>query len=257
MKDDDPKNVDLDELSEAVVQKKRGISIVWIFPIVAALVGGWLAYKTISETGPTITITFEDGAGLEAGKTKIKYKSIKVGLVKSVEISRGLSGVLVTAELSKRFEEHLTENTKFWVVRPHIGLGGISGLETIVSGDYIAIDPKPGPPTLRFTGLEKPLGVTRGEEGAKFQLRAEERGSSNPGAPVFYNDFEVGRILETTLQEDGPGVMIDIFIQAPHHLRVRDSSRFWHISGFEISMGAEGLDVKMESLAWSLSTHPA
>jgi len=189
MKDEHPKNVDLDELSEAVVQKKRGISIVWIIPIVAALVGGWLAYKTISEKGPTITITFEDGAGLEAGKTKIKYKSIQVGIVKSVEISRVPSGVLVTAELSKQSEEDLTENTNFWVVRPRIGLSGISGLETIVSGDYIAIDPKPGPSALRFTGLEKPPGVTRDEEGAKFRLRAEERGSSSPGAPVFYNDF--------------------------------------------------------------------
>jgi len=220
---------------------------------VAALVGGWLAYKTISEKGPTITITFEDGAGLEAGKTKIKYKSIEVGTIKSVDISRDLSGVLVTAELSKRFEEYLTENTNFWVVRPQIGLGGISGLETLVSGDYIGIDPRPGPPALSFTGLEKPPGVTKDEEGATFQLRAKALGSCHPGTPIFYHDIQVGRVLSHKLEQDGEGVLIDIFIQAPHHLRVRDSSRFWQISGFEISVGAEGLDVKMGSLASLLS----
>jgi paraquat-inducible protein B len=123
-----------------------------------------------------------------------------------------------------------------------------------VSGDYIAIDPRPGTSsTTTFTGLEKPPGVTRDEEGAKFQLRAENLGSSSSGAPIFYHGFQVGRILDTTLQEDGTGVVIDIFIEAPHHLRVRDTSRFWQISGFEISVGAEGLDVKMASLASLLS----
>ncbi len=250
MKDEDPQNVDVEALPEIVVQKKGGFSIVWIIPIVAALVGGWLAYKTISEKGPTITITFENGAGLEAGKTKIKYKSVEIGTVKSVDLNPDLSGVVVTAELSKPSEKHLTENTTFWVVRPRIGLGGISGLETLVSGDYIAIDPRPGTSsTTTFTGLEKPPGVTRDEEGAKFQLRAENLGSSSPGAPIFYHDFQVGRILDTRLQEDGMGVVVDIFIEAPHHLRVRDTSRFWQVSGFEISVDAEGLDVKMASLA--------
>jgi paraquat-inducible protein B len=250
---EDPNNRDIEELPEIAVQKKGGFSLVWIIPIVAALVGGWLAYKTISEKGPTITITFEDGAGLEAGKTKIKYKSIEVGTVKSVDLSRDLSGVLVTAELSKRSEELLTENTNFWLVRPRIGLGGISGLETLVSGDYIAMDPKPGPSTLRFSGLEKPPGVTRDEEGAQFQLHAKSLGSSTPGAPIFFHDIQVGRIVDTTLQEDGMGVVIDIFVEAPHHLRVRDTSRFWQMSGLEISMDAEGVDVKMASLGALLS----
>jgi paraquat-inducible protein B len=254
MKYDDPKDVDVDELPEIAVQKKGGFSIVWIIPIVAALVGGWLAYKTISEKGPTITITFEDGAGLEPGKTQVKYKSIDIGVVKKVDIIPDLSGVVVTAELGRPSEGHLTENTQFWVVRPRIGLGGISGLETLVSGDYIAIDPRPGTSsTTTFIGLEKPPGVTRDEEGAKFQLRAENLGPSTPGAPILFHDIEVGRILDTKLQEDGTGVVIDIFIEAPHHLRVRDTSRFWHISGFEISMGAEGLDVKVNSLASLLS----
>ncbi|MCW5784527.1 MAG: MCE family protein, partial [Nitrospirales bacterium] len=249
MKDKESNPDDFEELPEVTVQKKRGISIVWIIPIVAALIGGWLTYKTISEKGPTVTITFKDGAGLEAGKTKVKYKSIEVGTVKSVHISHDLSHVIVTAELGKQAEPHLTENAQFWVVRPRLGLGGISGLETLVSGAYIAMDPRPGPPARTFSGLEKPPGVTREDEGAQFQLHAENLGSSSPGAPVFYHDIQVGRVLDYVLDEEGEGVLIDVFIQAPHHQRVRDTSRFWQLSGFEVSLGAEGLDVKMESLA--------
>ena len=253
MKDEDPLDIEIGELPEIAVKKKGGFSIVWIIPIVAALVGGWLAYKTISEQGPTITITFKDGEGLEVDKTKIKYKSIAIGTVTSVDLLSDLSGVLVTAELRKPAEPHLTEHTRFWVERPRIGLGGISGLDTLVSGNYIAMDPSPGPSTRTFTGLEKPPGVTSNDKGAEFQLRAENLGSNTPGAPIFYHDFQVGRILDVALGEDGTGVRIDIFIEAPHHLRIRDTSRFWQVSGFEVSFGAEGLDVKMESLASLLS----
>ena len=249
MKDEDPSPSDFEELPEVTVQKKRGLSIVWIIPIVAALIGGWLTYKTISEKGPTVTMTFQDGAGLEAGKTKIKYKSIEMGTVKRVDISQDLSNVIVIAEFSKKAEPHLTENTRFWVVRPNVGLSGISGLETLVSGSYIAIDPRPGPSARTFTGLDKPPGVTAEEDGAQFQLRADNLGSSSPGAPIFFHDIQVGRVLDYELDKDGEGVLIDVFIQAPHHLRVRDTSRFWQLSGFEISLGAEGLNVKMESLA--------
>ncbi|MDH5296473.1 MAG: MlaD family protein, partial [Nitrospirota bacterium] len=248
MKDQDSDSIDLEELSEVTVQKKRGLSIVWIIPVVAAIIGGWLIYKTISEKGPTVTMTFEDGSGLEAGKTKIKYKSIDIGTVKSVHISLDLSRVVVTAEFNRMAEPYLTENTRFWVVRPRIGLGGISGLETLVSGAFIAMDPRPGASAQTFTGLEKPPGVTREDEGAQFRLRAENLGSSSPGAPIFFHDIQVGRVLDYELEKDGGAVLIDIFIQAPHHLRVRDTSRFWQLSGFEISLGAEGLDVKMESL---------
>ncbi len=253
MKDEDSGPNDFEELPEVTVQQKRRLSIVWIIPVVAAIIGGWLTYKTLSEKGPTVTMTFEDGAGLEAGKTKIKYKSIEVGTVKLVNISQDLSNVIATAEFSRQAEPHLTENTRFWVVRPRVGLGGISGLETLVSGAYIAIDPRPGPSARTFTGLEKPPGVTTTEAGAQFQLRADALGSSSPGAPILYYDIPVGRILNYELEENGEGVLIDIFIQAPHHLRVQNTSRFWQLSGFELSLGAEGLDVKMDSLASLLS----
>ena len=238
----------LDELPEVAVATRGGYSIVWIIPLIAALIGGWLAYKTISEMGTTITITFNEGEGLEAGKTKIKYKSVDIGIVETVEISEDLSQVIVTATMRKETEAHLTANTQFWVVRPRVGFSGISGLETLVSGAYIDSDPRPGEPTREFMGLDKPPGVTAFEGGSQFQLRAEKLGSSYAGAPVFYRGIKVGRILGHELAKDNQSVWIDIFIQAPHHLLVQDTSRFWQRSGIEASVGSEGIDVKIESL---------
>lgn len=249
MSDKPVAHIPLEELPEVAVTSREGFSIVWIIPLVAALLGGWLAYKTISEAGPSITITFNNGEGLEAGKTKVKYKSVEIGTVETVRISENLSQVVVTAKMDKETETHLTTNTQFWVVRPQIGLSGISGLETLVSGAYIDADPRPGDPTLEFIGLENPPGVTAFEDGSQFQLIAEQLGSCYPGAPVFLRGIKVGRILGHELSKDNQSVFIDIFIQAPYHLLVQDTSRFWQRAGIEASIGAEGIDVKMESLA--------
>ncbi len=242
----DPSN--LDEIPEVEVASRGGFSLVWIIPLIAALIGGWLAYKTISEMGPTITITFNEGEGLEAGKTKIKYKSVEVGIVETVVISGDLSQVIVTATMNKETEPHLTTNTQFWVVRPRVGFSGISGLETLVSGAYIDADPRPGESTREFMGLDTPPGVTAFEAGSQFRLRAEKLGSCYPGAPVFLRGIKVGRILGHELAPDNQSVLIDFFIQAPHHVLVQDTSRFWQRSGIEASVGAEGIDVKIESL---------
>jgi len=217
---------DTGELPEVAVERRGGFSIIWLIPLIAALIGVWLAYKTITEMGPTITVTFNDGGGLEAGKTMIKYQSVQIGEVETVEISEDLSHVIVTASMSRSSEPHLTENTRFWVVRPRIGFGGVSGLETLVSGAYIAVDPRPGSPATEFTGLDKPPGVTALEEGRRYRLRTRKVGSLQTGGPVFFRDIEVGRVLSHELAEDGQSVFIDIFVHAPHHLRVRNTSRF-------------------------------
>ncbi|UCE53918.1 MAG: MCE family protein, partial [Desulfobacterales bacterium] len=150
-----------EDIPEAVVQTRRQISIVWLVPVVAILIGGWLAYKAISEKGPTITITFSTAEGLEAGKTKIKYKNVEVGQVEAIELSKDLTHVEVTAELVKGAEDYLMENTRFWVVRARVAAGEVSGLGTLFSGAYIGMDPgKSGKPTRHFKGLEIPPVVT-------------------------------------------------------------------------------------------------
>ncbi len=169
----------------AVHERRRRFSIVWIIPIVAILIGGWLAYTTIAEKGPTITIDFKTAEGLEAGKTKVKFKEVEIGLVENVIIKPDLSGVVVTASLSREVETHLSEKTRFWVVRPRFGAGGVSGLGTLVSGAYVEMDPgDKGAAAREFVGLEVPPLVRADTRGRKFDLVAEKLGSYSYGSPI-------------------------------------------------------------------------
>ena len=235
---------------EAIVKTKKGFSfsIVWLVPLVAVLIGGWLVYKAVSEKGPTITITFDTAEGLEAGKTKIKYKDVEVGQVESITLGKGLSHVIVTAEMTKGAEPYLTESTRFWVVRARVAAGGVSGLGTIFSGAYIGIEPgKPGKRTLSFKGLEIPPVITTGLPGAHFMLKAEKLGSLDIGSPVYYRQIKVGQVVAYELEEDDKAVDIKIFIDAPHHEAVRRNTRFWNASGLDVSVDAGGIKVNTES----------
>jgi len=240
---------------EAIVKTKKSFSfsIVWLVPLVAALIGGWLIYRAVSEKGPTITITFETAEGLEAGKTKIKYKDVDVGQVESITLSRDLSHVIITAEMVKKAENYLSENTRFWVVRARVAAGGVSGLGTLFSGAYIGIDPgKPGKRTLSFKGLEIPPVITTGLPGAHFMLKAEKLGSLDIGSPVYYRQIKVGQVVAYELEEGGEAVGIKVFIHAPHHETVRRNTRFWNASGLDVAVDASGIKVNTESFVTML-----
>ena len=227
--------------------KKRRISIVWLVPLVAVFIGGWLVYKALSEKGPTITITFKSADGLEAGKTKIKYKDVELGLVNSIVLSKDLSQVIVTAELVKQAENFISENTRFWVVRARVAAGGVSGLGTLFSGAYIGLDPgKPGK-RQQFQGLEVPPVVTTDLPGSHFVLRAPSLGSLNVGAPVFFRRIEVGQVVSYQLDEDGQAVTIQVFVHDPHHKLVFKNTRFWNASGLDVTIGADGIRVDTEA----------
>jgi paraquat-inducible protein B len=234
---------------EAVVKVRKQFSIVWVVPLVALLIGGWLAYKAISEKGPTITITFKTAAGLEAGKTKIKYKDVEVGQVASVTLGGDGSYVIVTAEMVKEAEGRLTENTRFWVERARIGAGGASGLGTLFAGAYIGLDlgQPGGKPTSSFKGLEIPPVVTTGLPGSHFLLRAAKLGSLNIGSPIYYRQIKVGQVVAYELQKDGKYLDIKIFIHAPHHEAVFQNTRFWNASGLDVAIDASGIRVNTES----------
>jgi len=234
--------------AQAVVQAKKGISIVWVVPLVAILIGGWLAYKAITEKGPTITITFETAEGLEAGKTKIKYKDVEVGQVVSITLGKDLDHVIVTADLVKDSESHLTENTRFWVARARIGAGQVSDLGTLFSGAYIGIDPgKPGKPSWSFKGLETPPVVTADLLGRHFILQAEKLSSLDVGWPIYYRQIKVGQIVAYELKKDGQAFEIKIFIHAPYHEYVRENTRFYNAGGLNVSLDAGGIKVDTES----------
>jgi paraquat-inducible protein B len=245
-----PPESDPNTLPEAVVRKtKRQISLVWVVPIVAVLIGGWLVFKAISEKGPEITITFKSAEGLEAGKTKITYKDVQIGQVTEIRIGADLSHIVVKAELTKESAGVLTENTRFWVVRARLSASAVYGLGTVFSGAYIAVDPgKPGKPARNFTGLEEPPVVTTGLPGRHFTLQAERRGSIEVGAPVYYRQIRVGEVVAYNLAVDGTQVIAKIFVHAPYHSFVRKNSRFWNASGLDVKLDATGITVNTESL---------
>jgi paraquat-inducible protein B len=244
---------DADAVPEAEVTASRGISIVWLVPLVAAAIGIWLAYTTLQERGPTITITFDDAEGLEAGKTKVKYKDVEVGTVDSVRLSEDLKHIVVTAEMVKEAEAYMTEGTRFWVVSPRLGAGGVSGLGTLLSGVYIGVDPQPGAAATSFVGLAEPPLITSDTPGRHYMLHATTRGSIARGSAVYFRGIEVGQVVDYALADDNQSLDIQVFVQAPHDQLVQDDSRFWNASGFRVAMSASGVQVETESVQSLLS----
>lgn len=234
---------------QAVVKSHSGLSFVWIIPLLAVLIGGWLAAKTFAERGPIITIELLTASGLEAGKTKVKFKDVDIGQVTAIDVSADLKSVLVKAELKHGSEEFLTVDTRFWVERPRVTASGVSGLETLLSGSYIAIDPVRGGKSARsFKGLDEPPLFTTSEPGTRFLLRSPTLGSVNIGSPVYYRQIQVGQVAGFALDDDGDAVGIDVFVFAPHDRLVTTSTRFWNASGIDFSLSAAGIKVDTQSL---------
>jgi len=238
-----------EQAPEAVVQTKRSFSIIWVVPIIALLIGGWLTYKAMTEKGPVITITFETAEGLEAGKTKIKYKDVEVGKVTAIDLNKDRSGVVVSAEMSPDAKPYLTDKTQFWVVRATVAAGKVSGLGTLLSGAYIGVNPSPdGQKTRQFTGLEKPPLVTAGMPGRHFVLQSEELGSLDRGSPVYYRGIKVGQVVDYSFNHERDGVDVKIFVEAPFHEKVFENSRFWNASGIDMTMDATGIKLDTQSI---------
>ncbi len=241
--------IELDNLPEAVPEEKPGrISIVWLIPLVALLIGVWLGYKAWSEMGSTIKITFKSAEGLVAGKTKIKYKNVEIGTVHEIELSPDMSHVVLTASMVKSADAYLTETTRFWVVRARVAAGEVSGLETVLSGAYIGIDPGAGGAMAkRFVGLEIPPVVTKNLPGRHFHLRSDDLGSLDLGSPVYYQKIKAGSVVSQKLADDGQSVMLGVFINAPYDKFVKQDSKFWNASGLDFTLDANGIKVYTES----------
>lgn len=238
-----------EQAPEAVVQTKRSFSIIWVVPIIALLIGGWLTFKAMTEKGPEITIAFETAEGLEAGKTKIKYKDVEVGKVTAINLNEDRSGVIVSAEMTPGAESYLTDKTQFWVIRATVAAGKVSGLGTLLSGAYIGVNPSTdGKKTKHFTGLEKPPLVTAGMPGRHFILQSEELGSLDRGSPVYYRGIKVGQVVDYNFDHKRDGVDIKIFVEAPFHEKVLENSRFWNASGIDMTMDATGIKLDTQSL---------
>ncbi|RJQ68900.1 MAG: MCE family protein [Desulfobacteraceae bacterium] len=236
-------------IPQPVLRKSKRLGVIWIIPVIAALVGIWLAVRAVTLAGPTITIAFKSAEGLVAGKTKIKFKDVEVGQVESLGLSPDLSHVTVRASMVGDIEPYLTTNTQFWVVRARVAAGAVSGLSTLFSGAYIGMDPgQAGEPARSFTGLESPPAATVDTPGRFFNLRAESLGSLDVGSPVYYRKIKVGQVVRYEMTKDGSAVNIRLFIQAPHDKGVHVNTRFWEASGFDATIDTSGVRINTDSL---------
>ncbi|NUU35895.1 intermembrane transport protein PqiB [Pseudomonas sp. C2B4] len=236
---------------QAPVKTRRfSVSLVWIVPIVAVLVGISLVVHSILQEGPTITVNFKTGSGLVANKTEVKYRNVVIGHVADVELSDDQKSVNATLKLVKQAESFTRKDSQFWVVRPRIGAGGVSGIDTLLSGDYIGADiGQDNSRAKNFKGLENPPPITYGEPGKRFTLHTADLGSLDIGSPVYYRKIPVGQVVAYALDPDGKGVNIELFINSPNDQFVTENTRFWNASGIDVNVGANGFAVKTESLS--------
>ena len=236
---------------QASIKTRRfSVSLVWIVPIVAVLVGISLVVHSWMQEGPTITVTFKTGSGLTANKTEVKYRNVVIGHVSDVKLSNDQKSVNATIKLDKQAESFTREDSQFWVVRPRIGAGGVSGIDTLLSGDYIGADiGQANARSKHFTGLENPPPITYGEPGKRFMLHTQDLGSLDIGSPLYYRKIPVGQVVAYALDADGKGVNIEVFVHSPNDVFVTENTRFWNASGIDVSVGANGFAVSTESLS--------
>lgn len=239
---------DSSAIPSARVSPKPRFSLIWVVPIIALAIAGWLIWSEVRERGPRITITFQDGSGLDQGKTAIKFKGVQVGTVTGVHLAPNMEGVVVTAQLDRTAADLAREDSKFWVVKPEIGFSGVHGLDTLLSGQYLTVLPGTGAPATTFTGLAEPPPPSPDHGGKNIILQAPQLGGLSIGSPVYFREYEVGSIDRFKLADDAASVLIHVHINSPYDALVRENSRFWNASGIGMDVGLLGVKVKTESL---------
>lgn len=242
---------DADDFPTAVAVKSsnRRVQIVWIVPLLAILIAGGLLVQSIMQRGPIITISFATGDGIEAGKTKIKFKNVDIGVIKSLALSDDHKTVLASAEMTRSAASMLVDDTRFWVVRPRIAGGTVSGISTLISGSHIGMDIGASQKARRnFVGLESPPVLATGTPGREFVLRSKNIGSLDIGSPIFFRRLQVGQIVSYALDADGAGMTLHVFINAPYDKYVTNDTRFWHASGVDVKLDTTGVTIDTESM---------
>lgn len=236
-------------MAEAEVREPRRFSAVWIVPIVALLIGVWTLVQNYLSQGPQVYITFATAEGLVAGETQVKTLDVQIGVVENVELADDFTSVTALVRLRPKAASLLTDDAKFWVVRPRVGSQGISGLSTILSGAYIQLAPGAGVAgKRRYRGLDEMPLTPPSTPGLQVQLLADSAASLSSGSPVLYNGYRVGRIEESALDPGTGQSRYTAFIDAPYDGLVNTATRFWNASGIAMSVAADGFNVRTQSL---------
>ncbi|MFC3940121.1 MCE family protein [Pseudomonas gingeri NCPPB 3146 = LMG 5327] len=241
----------MSDLPKAKTRPASNWSAIWVLPLIALIIGGWLGWRAYNQTGIEIQVRFESGEGIQANKTEIVYKGMPIGKVKALTLDTegSTKGVVATVEMNKDVESSLRTNTRFWLVKPSVTLAGITGLETLVSGNYIAVSPGDGEPSRKFKALSQEPPLSDLKPGLHITIKAERLGSLNRGSPVFYKQIQVGQIKSFALSPDQNMVELKVFIEPAYANLVRKHTRFWNASGISIDANLSGVKVRSESLA--------
>ncbi|AZD63023.1 MlaD family protein [Pseudomonas chlororaphis subsp. aurantiaca] len=241
----------MSDLPKAKTRPASNWSAIWVLPLIALVIGGWLGWRAYSQTGIEVQVRFESGEGIQANKTEVVYKGMSVGKVKALALDDegNTRGVIATVEMNKDVQQYLKSSTRFWLVKPSVTLAGITGLETLVSGNYIAISPGDGEPARKFKALAEEPPLSDAKPGLHVTIKADRLGSLNRGSPVFYKQIQVGQVKSYLLSEDQNTVEIKVFIEPTYANLVRKHTRFWNASGISIDANLSGVKVRSESLA--------
>lgn len=235
--------------ARAIVRRRRRWSSVWLVPAVAVILAGWLVWKHYRDQGPLATVRFETADGIAAGKTEVRCRSVRVGLVETVDLSPDLRSVIVGLRIDPDAAPLLREGSRLWVVRPRVSASELSGLGTLITGAYIELEPGDGPPgVLKFQGLEEPPATSANVPGLRLVLVAEEAGSLAAGSPLYFRGFEVGRVERRRLDLDQRRILFDVFIKHEFAGLVREGTCFWNTSGVDVNAGADGFRIRTPSL---------
>jgi len=233
------------------ITKGPSFPLIWVVPLVALAIAAWMSLKEYRERGPLVSIVFSDGSGVESNKTTLEYMGVTAGKVETISLKPSLDGVIVRLRLRKNAEALARGGSKFWIVHPEIGLSGVHGLDTLVSGVRLNVIPGHGAPEKTFVGLDKTPPPFVRNEGRTFYLQADKLGSLTTGAPVVYRELKVGSVEASRLSDDSTRVIIRVHIDPPFVALIRSNTRFWNTGGFTFKvslLGAEFRDTSLESL---------
>jgi len=233
----------------AQITPKSRFSLIWIIPLTAALIAGWLVFKYYSERGTIITITFDEASGIEAKKTPIRYKDVQIGKVKKLSLTSDLKKVKVIAEIYPEMADKLGSKTHFWVEKPRVSFQGVSGLDTLLSGVHISIDPgKEGEPQEHYIGLNTAPLITTNKQGTRLALNTTSLGSLDIGSPIYYNKINVGEVTSYRLNPSNESIDVFIYVHKPYDEKIKTNTLFWNASGIELSVTSAGVTARLESL---------
>lgn len=237
-----------EEIPRARIRRRRLVRWVWVVPLIAVAVAAWLVFQRIQDLGPEISVTFEDGGGLRPGQTPLRYRGVQIGEVSRVKLSLDEKHAIVRIRLQKQAALIAREGSRFWIVRPRVGWGSFTGLNTVLSGPEIQVIPgKPDAAAKsEFAGLDTPPASVEG--GLHIVLRAE-RPKMRADAPVYYRGVEVGTVQKLDLAPNALSADVHVIIYPRFASLVREGTSFWDVSGVNVKGGIfKGMEVEFESL---------